>query len=443
MTTSEPNTALERLYRESGWTLRQLAQEVNRIGTERGTPLKYREPSVHQWLKGHMPKETARPLILEAFTRRLERPVTHAEAGFPVPPAESISHPSTVDGLLDLGRQDMDPSRRSVMGAALFSVALTVPNWPDVVGRMETVSSGKPLRIGMADVDMVIAMTDRVSELDDQFGGRHARPMAAAFLVNTVAPYLRADAPEQVRKAMMSAASFLSYLTGWMAVDEGLHGLAQRYYLKGLELAGASADHSTYCHILRGMSVQAADLGHGTPAVRFANASSAVSPRSGPRMNAFLSGQQAHAYAVAGDRANALRSIRETEKAMERAESASGTFGGYSPATVAYHVSQVRHALGDVSGSVSSLQLHFKLRDSTDSQVSSLRFNSMLAERQLEIGHLEAACNTWQNVLSQHPAMHSDRVDRHVKMIPALLNPYSANPLARETRERAIRSLAQ
>ncbi|MFF2527131.1 tetratricopeptide repeat protein [Streptomyces liangshanensis] len=442
MSTPEPNTGLERLYRESGWTLRQLAQEINRLGTERGTPLKYREPSVHQWLKGHMPKESVRPLILEAFARRLARPITHAEAGFPPSPKQLISRPNTVDGLIDLGRQDMDPSRRSVMGAALFSVALAVPNWPDVVGRMEMVSSGKPLHVGMADVDMVVAMTDRISELDDQFGGRHARPMAAAFLVNTVAPYLRADAPEHVRKAMMSAASFLSYLTGWMAVDEGLHGLAQRYYLKGLELAGASADHSTYCHILRGMSVQAADLGHGSPAVRFANASSAASPSSGPRMTAFLSGQQAHAYAIAGDRVSALRSIRETEKAMEKAESGTGTFGGYSPATVAYHVAQVRHALGDVSGSISSLKLHFTLRDSTDSQVSSLRFSSMLAERQLEIGHLEAACGTWNKVLEQYPAMHSDRVDRHVAKIPSLLNPHRGNSLARETRERAIQALA-
>lgn len=73
MATRQPNVGLERLYRESGWTLRQFAQEVNRIGTERGTPLRYREPSVHQWLKGHLPKEDVRPLILEALVlqRRL------------------------------------------------------------------------------------------------------------------------------------------------------------------------------------------------------------------------------------------------------------------------------------------------------------------------------------------------------------------------------------
>ncbi|CAM5251185.1 Transcriptional regulator OS=Streptomyces fumanus OX=67302 GN=GCM10018772_08030 PE=4 SV=1 [Streptomyces fumanus] len=116
-------------------------------------------------------------------------------------------------------------------------MAVTIPGWPDVVGRAAAIRSGRATRIGMNDVDMVVAMTERVSELDDEFGGRHARPMAASFMVNTVASYLRADAPENVRKAMLSAASDLLYLTGYMAVDEGLHGLAQRYYVKALELA--------------------------------------------------------------------------------------------------------------------------------------------------------------------------------------------------------------
>ncbi|MYV66948.1 tetratricopeptide repeat protein, partial [Streptomyces sp. SID2131] len=112
MADPEPNEGLELLYRETGWTLRQFAQEVNRLGMERGTPLRYREPSVHQWLKGHLPKENVRSLVLEALARRLRRPVTYNEAGFPAASAgRQPDHPSTVEGLLDLGRQDMDPSR--------------------------------------------------------------------------------------------------------------------------------------------------------------------------------------------------------------------------------------------------------------------------------------------------------------------------------------------
>ncbi|MFJ8002699.1 tetratricopeptide repeat protein [Streptomyces sp. NPDC096310] len=436
MTTPEPNTGLERLYRESGWTLRQVAQAVNRLGTEQGQPLKYRAPSAHQWLQGHMPREGVRFLVLEAFSRRLRRPVTYAEAGFAPPSGQLATRPSTVEELVDLGRQEMDPNRRGVLGAGLFSVALTVPGWPEVVGRLESIQTDPQRRIGRSEVQAVSAMTDRLSDLDDEFGGRYARPMASAFLVNTVAPYLKASASEETRKSMMSTASFLCYLTGWMAVDEGLHGLAQKYYVKSLELAGASGDHLTYCHVLRGMSVQAANLGHGTPAVRLANAAAEASPESGPRMRAFMAGQQAHAYALAGERTNALNSIREAERAVNQAESQLGTFGGFSSATLAYSTSEVRHAMGDVKGSVESLHDHFRLRDSSDKQRSGLIFSSLLAERQLQMGHLEAACTTWGKVLDAYPAIHSGRIDQQVAKIPTLLAPYRSNPAARHLLER-------
>ncbi|MEV7086855.1 tetratricopeptide repeat protein [Streptomyces sp. NPDC093085] len=436
MRTPEPNTALELLYRESGWTLRQLAQAINRIGTERGTPLKYQEPSVHQWLKGHMPKASTRPIVLEAFARRLLRPVTHIEAGFPAPPHESNAHPSTVEGLIDLGRHDVDPSRRSVVGTSLFSVALTIPNWPDVVGRMEAVQTGKTRRIGMHEVDMVIAMTERISELDDQFGGRHARPMAAAFLVNTVAPYLKADASDETRKAMMSAASDLCYLTGYMAVDEGIHGLAQRYYLKALELAGASEDHLTYCTTLRGMSVQAVDLGHGKAAMRLADAAAAASPQAGPRMRAFLAGQQAHAAAHIGDRSKAFTYLREAEVAMDKAESQQKIFGSYDPAALNYHTSQVRYELGDTVGAVEAMQESDKLRYDIYRRTR-VKERAILAERHFAVGHVEAACATWNSALDDYPLIQSGRADQRMWNLLQLARPHLKNHVARDVYERA------
>ena len=332
----------------------------------------------------------------------------------------------------------MDPSRRGVLGASLFSVALTVPNWPDVVGRMEGVRNGQVRRVGMSEIETVVTMTERLSAIDDEFGGRHARPMAAAFLVNTVAPYLRAPASDSVRKEMMRAASFLSYLTGWMAVDEGLHGLAQSYYVKGLELAGASDDHATYCHILRGMSVQAADLGHGAPAVRLADAAAASVPSAAPRMRAFLAGQQAHAHALSGDRRSAYGFLHEAESALEKAESPTGTFGGYSPATLAYHESRVRHVLGDTRGSIDALQRHFRLRSSdNDSKRGGLRFTAMMAEQQLELGHLEAASANWHQVLDHYATVKSGRLDEHMNTMLVRLRPHLGNRTARALHERA------
>lgn len=330
----------------------------------------------------------------------------------------------------------MDPSRRSVLGVGLFAVALTVPNWPDVVGRMEAVQKGHVQRIGMADVHTVAAMTERISDLDDQFGGRTARPMAAAFLVNTAAPYLRTDAPGNVRKAMMGAVSDLCYLTGYMAVDEGLHGLAQRYYLKALELAGASEDHLTFCTTLRGMSVQAVDLGHGAEAMRLADAAAAASPKAGPRMRAFLAGQQAHAAAQTGERVAAQSFLREAEVAMEKAESQSTAFGSYDASSLLYHMSQVKFELGDVAGSISAMQQSDKIRQSVYRRAR-VRHRCTLAERQLDIGHLEAACQTWTLALDDYPSLQSGRADDRIKTMHSRIRPYLKNHAARDLFERA------
>ncbi|MFK0101627.1 tetratricopeptide repeat protein [Streptomyces sp. NPDC091040] len=436
MAKREPNRALGRLLTESRWTHRQFARAVNRVGTEMGTPLRYDESAVSHWLGGTVPRGAVRVCVLEALSRRLGRPVTHAEAGLPVPREHSPTAADTVEGLIDLGRHDMDPSRRSVLGAGLFSVALTIPGWPDVIGRAEAVQSGRARRIGMNEVDMVIAMTERVSELDDQFGGRHARPMAASFMVNTVASYLRADAPDDVRKAMLSAASDLLYLTGYMAVDEGLHGLAQRYYVKALELAGTAEDHLTYCTTLRGMSVQAIDLRHGGKAMELADAAAAASPKAGPRMLAFLAGQQAHAAAQTGDRTRALRYIREAETAMDRAESRGKAFGSYDPASLNYHISQVRYELGDVSGAIEAMQQSDKVRYSVYRRAR-VRHRAMLAERQLEVGHLEAACDTWHQALDDYPMVQSGRADDRVRTMFGLLRPHLKNASARDLYDRA------
>lgn len=437
MGTSEPNLGLERLFRETGWTLRQCAQAVNRVGTELGTPKQYRAPSVHQWLSGSMPRDDARSLILEAFARRLGRPITHAEVGFP-PPGSGMGEPppNTVDGVIDLGRLDMDPSRRSVLSVALFSVALAVPDWPDVVGRMEAAQKGTRTRIGMSDVHTVSAMTEQLSSMDDQFGGRTARPLAATFLVNTVTPFLRTDGPEDVRKAMMSAASDLCYLTGYMAVDEGLHGLAQRYYLKALELAGASEDHLTFCTTLRGMSVQAVDLNQGPMAMRLADAAAASSPQAGPRMRAFLVGQQAHAAAQIGDRRSARMYLQEAEVAMDKAESRGKVFGSYDPASLNYHTSQVRYEMGDMQGAVAAMQESDRLRYSIYRRTR-VKERAILAERQLAVGHLEAACQTWNLALNDYPLVNSGRIDKRMTNMFNLIRPHIRNHDAQALYERA------
>ncbi|OSY49469.1 putative sporulation protein [Streptomyces fradiae ATCC 10745 = DSM 40063] len=175
-------------------------------------------------------------------------------------------------------------SRRSVLGAGLYSAALLVPAFHELAGRAEAVRAGRTVRIGDGDVATVRRMTDKVAEILDEIGAGHARPMAAAFLANTVGPYLKASGPERVRREMRAAAADLVYLTGWMAMYEDRQALGQRYYVKALRLAGEAEDHITYCRTLRGMSLQASHLGYGPKALELADGAAAAAPSAGPRL---------------------------------------------------------------------------------------------------------------------------------------------------------------
>ncbi|NUS17583.1 MAG: hypothetical protein HOY69_40355 [Streptomyces sp.] len=442
MSDRQQNEGLTRLYRESGWTLRQMAQAVNKIGTERGTPTRYQPPSVHQWLDGHLPKEDVRPLILEALARRLGRPVTRAEAGFPpATGAGAEDGRNMVENLVTTGREDMDPSRRKVLAASLYAAALPVPAYADLVDRTRASATGRTTRIGAGEVATVRTMTERIADILDELGGGHARPMAAAFLVNTVGPYLRAQASEEVRKDLMSAVSDLVYLTGWMAMYERAHGLGQRYYLQALQFAAAGEDHITYCRTLRGMALQAANLKHANKAMSLADAAAEAAPVAGPRLHAFLTGQQAHGAALVGDKRLAFTRLAETEAALTKADGHRDAIGGYDRAAYLFHVSSVRYALGDISGSITSMQESNRVRPPVEKQ-GRAHANGLLAQRQLDVGHLEAACDTWQAFLDDYEHLFSSRADEHFDILRTTLRPHLANPHARQVHERA-RQLAR
>ncbi|MEW2632026.1 tetratricopeptide repeat protein [Streptomyces sp. NPDC048389] len=440
MSVRTPNRALAALIREARWTNGEVARAINRTGAELGLFLRYDDSAVCHWLTGTVPRRRVQPAVAEAFSRRLSRPVSAKGLGFTAAGDFALPDPDpdTVTGLIELGSVDMDPSRRAVLGSAgLYSVAALIPGFTDLVGRFEAHRRNPHLRIGQGEVDAVVAMSERISEIDDMFGGRHARPLAAAFLVNTIAPYLKADGPELVRKAMLSAAADHCYLTGYMAMDERSDGLAQRYYTKALELAGGADDHLTYCTTLRGMSVQAVDLGHGTKALDLADAAATASPQAGPRMLAFLAGQQAHAAARTGDRAVALRRMHEAEAAMDRAESRVTTFRSYDPAALNYHIGQVRYELGDITGSVESLEESNRLRAPVYRRIRVLR-EATLAERKLRLGRLEEACGGWHRMLDDYAHVQSGRCDDRYRAMMSAIRPHTRNRHARELYERAL-----
>lgn len=431
--TRTPNRALADLMQEGGIGNAQLARRVNTTGRELGVTLHYDKTSVSHWLAGSVPKPEARPAVAEALSRLLGRPVTCAEIGWETPPAEE---PGVVAGVIDLSRADMDPSRRGALKTGMYAAALAVPRFEDVAGRMEATQAGRTVHIGTSDVETVRTMTDKVADILDQVGAGHARPMAAAFLANTVGTYLRASGTDRVQRAMRAAAADLVYLTGWMAMYENQQGLGQKYYLKALQLAGAAEDHVTYCRTLRGMSLQASHLGHGKKALDLANSAAEAAPSAGPRLVAFLRGQQAAAAAMTGDRHTALIRLRETETALSQADNRRDAVGGYDQAAYFFHEAHVRWHLKDPEGSIKALHRSNAARSPLERQ-GRLHCLGVIAERQYRIRHVEAACQTWNAFLDEHVTISSARGDEHLMTMLKSLPAYRSVAGVRGLEERA------
>lgn len=55
---------------------------------------------------------------------------------------------------------------------------------------------------------------------------------------------------------------------------------------------------------------------------------------------------------------------------------------------------------------------------------------SLPAERQLELGHLEAACATWHQALDDYSRVQSGRADDRVKAMFGVLRPHLKNAAA-------------
>jgi hypothetical protein len=94
--------------------------------------------------------------------------------------------------------------------------------------------------IGMPDVDRFRATVQMFVQLDDRFGGGHAREALIQFLRIDAERLLRGRHAESVGEALFSATAEATLLAAWMSYDS-MPGsaLAQRYFIQALALAQA------------------------------------------------------------------------------------------------------------------------------------------------------------------------------------------------------------
>ena len=125
---------------------------------------------------------------------------------------------------------------------------------------------------------------------------------------------------DAVGQELFGAAAELTRLAGWMAYDLEQHGLAQRYLIQALRLAGQAGDHALGGEILAGMSHQAIYVGQPDDALDLARAAQASADKAGlPVLLAESLIMEAHAHAVNKDAAACGSALNAAEHAFARA----------------------------------------------------------------------------------------------------------------------------
>ncbi len=189
-------------------------------------------------------------------------------------------------------------------------------------GQTPDSENGIGARIGKADVARFRMTVELFSQLDDRFGGGHARPALVQYLHSDAGRLLHGQYTSDVGREIFSAIAEATLLAAWMSYDSVPgSALAQRYFVQALALAQAGNDRLLGASILDAMSHQATYTG------RFGEAANlACAALTGTRgvatatLTAHFHAMEARALARLGDSKGCDRALAEAVSEFERRE---------------------------------------------------------------------------------------------------------------------------
>ncbi|WP_240809952.1 hypothetical protein [Actinomadura sp. WMMA1423] len=383
-----------------------------------------------------MPVQATMAYAVEAFSRLLDEPgLTACDLGWPAGTVTGPDDPwrgDPVTWITTLGRSEMlDLDRRDALAAGLYSLAAAA--LPDRLHRI-TRRAGEPRRAGAADVARIRETTRYFGDLDDLYGGGHARSALGAYLTHDVAPLLRGTTGA-ARPALFVAAAELAYLAAYMAADSGRPGVAQRYYVQSVRLADEAEHPVMRATALRGLAVQAVELGHNRAGRDLADAAADGIRTGAPvRTRAWITGMCAEALAAAsGDRARARSLLHAAEADLERADSLpeAEIAGAYRRESFAHQVGLTLHQLGDLAGAEEHYAASVDSRRPVERRTRAL-IGARLAYVQLRRRHPDQAARTLLDLSDTLTAVSSERVQGVLSQIRTAWQPYRGDADVRQ-----------
>ncbi|MEI7033561.1 transcriptional regulator [Streptomyces pratensis] len=445
----QPNERLQTLIQEAACSNAGLARRVNMVGAERGLDLRYDKTSVARWLRGQQPRGRAPGIIAEALGRKLGRTVTIDEIGMAngknLASGVGLQYAPTVAGAVeqvcelwrsDVGRRDL------LTGSAVAASALVEPSRDWLIsGTDPQVERTAGARVGMTDVEAVRAMTAALTDLDHRFGSGHVRPVLVHYLNSVVSGLLTGAYREQVGRALFGAVARLSELGGYMAVDTGQPGLAQRYYIQALRLAQAAGDRAYGGYVLAAsMSHLAAQLGNPREIAQLARAAQeGARGQVTPRAQAMFYAAEARGHALLGDARSCQVVTGRAVAALEQADPDTGD----DPAWIAhfdagYLADELAHCHRDLG------QAEEAARRAEEALAALPRTRArrrgiglvLLASAQVQQREVERACHTGTRAMELLGTVRSSRGAEYLDDLQQRLAPYAEEPAVREFGQR-------
>ena len=383
-------------------------------------------------VQGSKPSGRAPIILCEALSRRLGRVVTPDEIGLTSDPG---SAPSALDWRLDtlvaltnLGRAEVDPERRQVLGATAYSgAALAVPGgqwWADMARQGGFRTAEGTRSIGRGDLEAVREVVSAFSRIDQRRGGGHARLALVQYLMSDVVRYLNGRfSDDRVRRQLFSTASEIAYLSGWMAFDNAEHATAQHYFAVALRLAAEADDPPLAGHILRAMAHQAIDLGHKRQALDLA-AASVERERyelASPRERALLGVVYARSLAVDGQSRAAAQALlgAEEDLAAAHGDDEPDRVFFFGEASLAHETACALRDGGDLKGAAREFQRSVRTRNSATFTRTHAVTLGYLGSVQARRGGIEEACVTWSRALDAMEGVYDDlQTLEHTSIVP-------------------------
>ncbi|MFD6293991.1 hypothetical protein ACFWFU_04060 [Streptomyces sp. NPDC060235] len=434
---------------DRGWSQPRLVRELRQAAARRGHQL----PSdasvkrrIASWENGHsFPDDFYGPLLCEAYGLSAAELGLNHEGGRNMSLMD-VSYPASPDDAIDavdqLWRADLnryepllqaEPSEPAWNEASLRWLVAPEPAVPR--------QRQDGIRVGLGDVAAIKTTADMFAELDDRFGGDHARHAAIQYLSTEVAPLLRGRYTEQVGRALLSTAAEATLLAGWMSYDACRHGLAQRYFLQALRLAQDANDRRLAGSILSAMSHQATFLGRYTQAATLARAAlMGISPVATPTLRAQFHAMEARALARTGD-------VRACEAALSAATKAlEGRNTDDEPEWISYFdeaelAAEAAHCFRDVNSARQAVA-HAENAMSGSHVRSDFFATMVLADAHLRAGDVEEACRVAVDALDLGEQLKSARCVSYLaefrQNLAAVSNSLGVQAFAEQVREHRL-----